>query len=131
MKRNLFLPHALMIYLLILIIAFPFSATASQAEIQSQFANQIQEFYGKSGHYSGILAILFLSLGPSELIPVFPRLSHGAYVGLRRQLAKRSTLIASICTVGLSIIGPKLLLKYNIHLTAILASCGLVLFWLP
>jgi hypothetical protein len=70
MKRNLFLPLALLIYPLILIIAFPFSATASQAEIQSQFANQIQEFYGKSGHYSGIWAILFLSLGPSELISV-------------------------------------------------------------
>ena len=49
--------------------------------MQSEFANKIQEFYGKTGSYSGIWAIFFLSLGPIKLIPVFPKLAHRASAG--------------------------------------------------
>jgi multiple antibiotic resistance protein len=90
----------------------------SMAGAQARLVPQIRAFYGNEGSYRG----------PLKIIPAFLKLTRNATASLRRQLAWRSFFIATATTVVLALVGYKLLIKYNIPLTAIVASAGVVLF---
>ncbi|MFN6337878.1 MAG: MarC family protein [Cyanobacteriota bacterium] len=100
----------------------------SMAGAQARLVPQIRAFYGNEGSYRGLVPIFFLTIGPLKIIPAFLKLTRNATASLRRQLAWRSFFIATATTVVLALVGYKLLIKYNIPLTAIVASAGVVLF---
>jgi multiple antibiotic resistance protein len=74
------------------------------------------------------VAILFLTIGPIKIIPAFARLTAHADATLRRQLALRGFMIATISILVAALFGHNQLVKFNIPLTAIVAAGGIVLF---
>jgi multiple antibiotic resistance protein len=95
---------------------------------QARLLLRIREFYGGKGAYRGSLAIFILSIGPLKIIPAFLRLTAHADEKLRRQLAVRAFIISSLSVLFAALFGENFLVKYNIPLTAIIASAGILLF---
>jgi multiple antibiotic resistance protein len=100
----------------------------STLDAQVNLVPKIRQFYGGRGGYRGLVAIFILTIGPLKIIPAFVKLTAHADAKLRRQLALRSFVIATIVTLFAAAFGYKLLVNYNIPLTAILAAGGIVLF---
>jgi multiple antibiotic resistance protein len=120
------------------LVQAPRSATAASAtgtkrfdsifDAQANLIHKLRKFYGGDKGYRGAVAIFFLTIGPLKIIPAFLKLTAHADEALRKQLALRSFLIATISVVLATLFGQNLLVKYNIPLTAIVASGGIVLF---
>jgi multiple antibiotic resistance protein len=100
---------------------------ASRFEAQADLIQKLREFYGGTGGYRGLIPILVLTIGPLKIIPAFVRLTAHADPLLLRRMAWRAFLIATAVLILLALSGWKLLINYNIPLTAILVSGGLVL----
>lgn len=100
---------------------------ASRFEAQADLIPKLREFYGGMGGYRGLIPILLLTIGPLKIIPAFVKLTAHADPPLRRRMAWRAFLIATAVLIVLALSGWKLLINYNIPLTAILVSGGLVL----
>ena len=100
---------------------------ASRFEAQADLIPKLREFYGGMGGYRGLIPILVLTIGPLKIIPAFVRLTAHADPLLLRRMAWRAFLIATAVLIVLALSGWKLLINYNIPLTAILVSGGLVL----
>jgi multiple antibiotic resistance protein len=71
--------------------------------------------------------ILMLMVGPFKVIPGFLRLTARASEPMRRRIAWNGFLLSTATVVVLALFGYRLLVNFNIPLTAILASAGLVL----
>jgi multiple antibiotic resistance protein len=71
--------------------------------------------------------ILMLMVGPLKIIPAFLRLTARATEPMRRRIAWNGFLLSTATVLVLALFGFRLLVNFNIPLTAILASAGLVL----
>lgn len=89
---------------------------------------KLREFYAGGSGLAGIFGILFLMIGPLKIVPTFVKLTANADDALRKQLAFRGFLISTVSILLAALFGQKLLAKYQISLSAIVASAGLVLF---
>ncbi len=76
---------------------------------------------------SFIFTIFFLTLGPIKIIPAFAKLTQQASLAFKREVAIKSTLIATAITVLVALLGRNLLGKYGISFDALEIAGGLVL----
>lgn len=74
-----------------------------------------------------LFIIFFVTLGPLKTIPTFAQLTQHADEKLRRQLAFRSTAIATIVLLSVSIIGQNMLRVWQVRLPALLIGGGILL----
>jgi len=100
---------------------------ASAFEAQAKLLPRLRQFYGSNGALRGLVPILVLMVGPLKVIPAFLKLTARAEPGLRRKMAFYGFLLSTATSLVLALFGYRLLDKFNIPLTAILASAGLVL----
>ncbi|MFM6172035.1 MAG: MarC family protein, partial [Sphaerospermopsis kisseleviana] len=75
-----------------------------------------------------LFIIFFVTLGPLKTIPSFVQLTQNADAKLRRQLAFRSTAIATIVILLVAIIGQNMLRVWQVRLPALLIGGGILLF---
>ncbi|WP_416669502.1 MarC family protein [Egbenema bharatensis] len=75
-----------------------------------------------------LFIIFFVTLGPLKTIPTFAQLTQQADEKLRQQLAFRSTAIATIVLLLVSIIGQNMLRVWQVRLPALLIGGGILLF---
>lgn len=75
-----------------------------------------------------LFIIFFVTLGPLKTIPSFVQLTQNADAKLRQQLAFRSTAIATIVILLVTIIGQNMLRVWQVHLPALLIAGGILLF---
>jgi multiple antibiotic resistance protein len=101
--------------------------SASAFEAQAKLFPKLRQFYGGSGALRGLVPILMLMVGPFKVIPGFLRLTAQASEPMRRQIAWNGFLLSTATVLVLALFGYRLLVNFNIPLTAILASAGLVL----
>jgi multiple antibiotic resistance protein len=71
---------------------------------------------------------LFVVIDPPGCAPIFAGLTRGSSVAWRRQMALRSTLIASGLLIGFALIGEKFLSLLGISLEAFRVAGGIMLF---
>ena len=101
--------------------------SASAFEAQAKLIPKLRQFYGGSGALRGLVPILLLMVGPLKVIPAFLRLTARASEPMRRRIAWNGFLLSTATVLVLALFGYRLLVNFNIPLTAILASAGLVL----
>lgn len=101
--------------------------SASAFEAQAKLLPRLRMFYGGSGSIRGLVPILLLMVGPLKIIPAFLKLTAKADAAMRRRMAWHGFLLATATVLVLALFGFRLLVNFNIPLTAILASAGLVL----
>ena len=101
--------------------------SASAFEAQAKLIPKLRQFYGGSGAVRGLVPILILMVGPIKVIPAFLRLTARASEPMRRRIAWNGFLLSTATVLVLALFGYRLLAKFNIPLTAILASAGLVM----
>ncbi len=101
--------------------------SASAFEAQAKLITKLRQFYGGSGAVRGLVPILILMVGPIKVIPAFLRLTARASDPMRRRIAWNGFLLSTATVLVLALFGYRLLVKFNIPLTAILASAGLVM----
>ena len=101
--------------------------SASAFEAQAKLIPKLRQFYGGSGALRGLVPILLLMVGPLKVIPAFLQLTARASEPMRRRIAWNGFLLSSATVLVLALFGYRLLVNFNIPLTAILASAGLVL----
>jgi multiple antibiotic resistance protein len=75
-----------------------------------------------------LFIIFFVTLGPLKTIPTFLHLAQNADQALRRQLAVRSTAIATVVLLLVAIVGQNMLRVWNVRLPALLIAGGILLF---
>ncbi len=97
-------------------------------DTQVDLVPEIRKFYGGGSGLAGIIAVLFLTIGPLKIVPAFVKLTTNADDNLRKQLAFRGFLISTVSIVLAGLFGQSLLAKYRISLSAGMASAGIVLF---
>ena len=78
-------------------------------------------------YFSFIFTIFFMLLGPFKLIPAFNRLTRGADLQFKRDVAIRSVVIASVLCALVALVGVTILSKYRVSLDALRIAGGLVL----
>jgi len=101
--------------------------SASAFEAQAKLIPKLRQFYGGSGAVRGLVPILILMVGPIKVIPAFLRLTARASEPMRRRIAWNGFLLSTATVLVLALFGYRLLVNFNIPLTAILASAGLVM----
>jgi multiple antibiotic resistance protein len=77
---------------------------------------------------SYIFAILFVTLGPLKLIPVFHTLTHNADTAWRRGLAFRAFLVAAIIVAFIAFCVIEILATWRVSISALLIAGGILLF---
>jgi len=75
-----------------------------------------------------IFIILFVTLGPLKVIPVFHALTHNADSTWRRQVAFRAFLVAAIIVAFIAFIAIEILAKWRVSINALLIAGGILLF---
>ena len=75
-----------------------------------------------------IFVILFLTLGPLKVIPVFHALTHNADAAWRRQLALRAFLVSTIIVAFIAFCAIEILAKWRISINALVIAGGILLF---
>lgn len=75
-----------------------------------------------------LFIILFVTLGPLKLIPPFVQLTQNASRSLKRQLAFRSSAVATVVILLVVSLGRNLLRVWNIQLPAVAIAGGILLF---
>lgn len=76
---------------------------------------------------SFIFMILFMTLGPIKIIPVFAQLTKNYDIKFKREVALKAALIATGMTICVALAGPNLLANFNIKLNGLRIAGGLVL----
>jgi multiple antibiotic resistance protein len=76
---------------------------------------------------SYIWIVLFIMLGPIKIFGPFAALTRGADPVLIRQLAVRSTAVATVALIAGAFVGVALLTKWQISLGALALTAGLIL----
>jgi len=74
-----------------------------------------------------VFAILFLTLGPLKLIPVFAGAAGGLAVGARTGLALKSTLLALVILIVATLLGSAMAANWRVSREALLVTGGLLL----
>ena len=75
-----------------------------------------------------IFVIMFVTLGPLKVIPVFHALAHNADEAWRRQLALRAFLVATIIVAFIAFFAIELLVKWRLSIEALVIAGGILLF---
>jgi multiple antibiotic resistance protein len=75
-----------------------------------------------------IFTFLFLMLGPFKIIGPFSKMTMGADAALKRQIALRATLFASLILLTAAFLGQSFLDSYGIPLPILALSAGIILF---
>ncbi len=91
-----------------------------------------RDFYDNPGikdNMKIIATILFLVIGPLKVVPNFAILTTNADDRLRKQLAFRGFWISTLTIVPVALLSRVLLGNYQISVTALTASAGLVLIF--
>ena len=96
-------------------------------EHQIEFIQDIREVYGKSS-LSRFFIILFMTLGPIKIIPVFVRLTQNATNKIKNKLAIRSFALSTSVIFFVALTSQNILDKYNISLSSLIAAAGIILF---
>ncbi len=73
--------------------------------------------------------IFFLTLGPLKAIGPFAQATRGADPSLRRTLAWRATLIATVVVAAVALVGAMILKNWRVSVPAITIAGGLILFY--
>lgn len=105
--------------------------SASAFEAQAKLIPKLRQSYGGSGAVRGLVPILILMVGPIKVIPAFLRLIARASEPMRRRIAWNGFLLSTATVLVLALFGYRLLVNFNIPLTAILASAGMVIMLGP
>lgn len=77
---------------------------------------------------SYIFAILFVTLGPLKVIPVFHALTHHADASWRRQIALRAFLVAAIIVAFIAFCAIEMLATWRVSINALVIAGGILLF---
>lgn len=96
-------------------------------EHQIQFIKDLRKIYGQNS-LSRLAIILFMTIGPIKIIPVFVRLTENASEKIRIKLAIRSFALSTLAIFGVALSSQNILNKYSISLSALIAAAGIVLF---
>jgi len=75
-----------------------------------------------------LFIIFFVTLGPLKIIPAFVQLTAHADAALRRQMAFRSTLLATVVILSVAIIGQNMVRVWRVQLPALMLAAGILLF---
>lgn len=131
---------------LLLIMVIPIVSTAVAADgFNSPVGVQADQLAGSSGKFAiareiaqrsfedefgsfNLFIIFFVTLGPLKVIPTFMQLTRQASRSFKRQLALRSTAIATVVIMLVVIIGQNLLQVWQIQLPALMIAGGILLF---
>ena len=73
--------------------------------------------------------IFFLTLGPLKAIGPFAQVTRGADPILRRTLAWRATLIATVIVLAVALVGAMILKNWRVSVPAVMIAGGMILFW--
>lgn len=98
-------------------------------EHQIQFIRDLRKIYGKDS-WSRLTIILFMTIGPIKIIPVFARLTKNASKQVRIKLAIRSFILSTLSIFTVALTSENLLNKYKISLSSLMVAAGIVLFLL-
>lgn len=96
-------------------------------EHQIEFIQDIRDVYGKSS-LSRFFIILFMTLGPIKIIPVFVRLTQNTSNKIKNQLAIRSFALSTSVILFVALASQNILDKYNISLSSLIGAAGIILF---
>ncbi|MEL4897551.1 MarC family protein [Crocosphaera sp. Alani8] len=96
-------------------------------EHQIRFIQDLRKIYGKDS-WSRLTIILFMTIGPLKIIPVFTRLTQNASKKIRIQLAVRSFALSTLSIFTVALTSESILNKYKISLSALIVAAGIVLF---
>ncbi|MDJ0902351.1 MAG: MarC family protein [Xenococcus sp. MO_188.B8] len=96
-------------------------------EQQIKFIQELRAIYGKNS-FSRLAIILFMTIGPIKIIPVFVRLTQNANKKSRIKLAIRSFALSTLAIFAVALSSQNILNKYNISLSSLLAAAGVILF---
>ena len=96
-------------------------------EHQIEFIQDIREVYGKSS-LSRFFIILFMTLGPIKIIPVFVLLTKNANNEIKNKLAIRSFALSTSVILFVALASQNILDKYNISLSSLIGAAGIILF---
>ena len=94
----------------------------SAFEAQAKLFPRLRQFYGGTGALRGLVPILMLMVGPFKVIPGFLRLTARANEPMRRRIAWNGFLLSTATVLVLSLFGYRLLVNFNIPLTAIMGK---------
>ena len=75
-----------------------------------------------------IFVILFVTLGPLKVIPVFYALTHNADTIWRRQAAFRAFLVSTIIVAFIAFFAIEMLAKWRVSINALVIAGGILLF---
>lgn len=75
-----------------------------------------------------VFVILFVTLGPLKVIPVFHALTHDADPAWRRQLAFRAFLVATIIVAFIAFFVIEILATWRVSVNALVIAGGILLF---
>src|SRR5262245_39888267 len=81
-----------------------------------------------SANANYIFAILFVTLGPLKVIPVFHALTHDADPAWRRRLALRAFLAANIIVAFIAFCVIEILATWRVSMNALVIAGGILLF---
>ena len=98
-------------------------------EHQIQFIRDLRKIYGKDS-WSRLTIILFMTIGPIKIIPVFARLTTNASQPVRIKLATRSFVLSTLSIFIVALSSENILHKYKISLSSLIVAAGIVLFLL-
>src|SRR5262249_17228263 len=75
-----------------------------------------------------VFVILFVTLGPMKVIPLFYALTHDADPAWRRQLAFRTFLVATIIVAFIAFFVIEILATWRVSVAALVIAGGILLF---
>ena len=96
-------------------------------EQQIRFIQELRKIYGKNS-LSRLAIILFMTIGPIKIIPVFVRITQNTSKKVRIKLAIRSFFLSTSAIFAVALSSQNILNKYNISLSALIGAAGIVLF---
>lgn len=103
------------------------SVTQLRPSMQAIAEEIAQQNYAEQFGSFNLFIIFFVTLGPLKVIPTFLQVTRQADRALKRQLAFRSTAIATIVALLVVLIGQNLLLVWQIQLPALMIAGGILL----
>ena len=96
-------------------------------EHQIRFIQDLRKIYGKDS-WSRLTIILFMTIGPIKIIPVFARLTQNASKQVIIKLATRSFALSTLSILTVALASENILNKYRISLSSLIVAAGIVLF---
>ncbi|CCQ60629.1 MarC family protein [Crocosphaera watsonii] len=96
-------------------------------EHQIRFIQDLRKIYGKD-YWSRLTIILFMTIGPIKIIPVFARLTQNASKQVIIKLATRSFALSTLSILTVALASENILNKYRISLSSLIVAARIVLF---